>query len=855
MSEFSDLLRSYRLQCRLPSTGGKLTQEYLAEELSSRSGIGGFSGRTVSNWERGEHKIRQTHRHVVISLLQILYEFGGVQTLGEAEALLAAGNYRPLTAVEVKQVNPHWQRPFNTLPDGSPWPTAEEQLALLPPPTCSRLFGVETPVAELERLLLAKRGPGIVTIVGLGGLGKSALAHAVARRLLAEGSFVRVVWLTLAETEHSWETAVSQLHQQLLPQQSAGLPFPHQFAQVRRLLKQHPHLIVIDNLELETAVQTLLPHLQGVGHPSRFLLTARQVPAGDGGDAFLFHMPTLSLEASLDLLRYQAEVVGNGRFLDVAETDLANLSQLIGGHPLALRLLPRLGQVIPLPQLVASWQQSQIRPIEALYEDIYAGIWEGLTAVERQLLLTLPLISVAGSTMPQLQAIGGLDRDTFWDAVLRLEAACLLSPGGSVYAPRYGIHGLTRQFLLRQWHKTGIPLQAVVANLVYWRQYLEEPLTTQTSRRKSEHPVETEQTNICHAVAVSLDLPDEMLTIEMRALWLTIAEQMFLHLEQRGNGREWIPILERLTGKFQADKNAQCQLLSRLGILYRMQQDFDKAIGTHQTLLAIAQQTENEQLVTQAHLNLGNDYYRHQQIEKAAVHGQVALQLLSQSKPAGRHAATTFNLLGLIAQVQNKLDLAESYFTRAVDLWQELGHISELTRSLNNLGRVFQEQGRTKQAIACFANAKNMLTKSGSELDHILLCLSEGTLYFSLNRYAEAQARFRQIDLQFLERAGHLLYYGLALNNLGNIAFVQGDYVQAEAYLQRSGSIWQEIGYEIELANTLGKLGDVFGMQGAVAAAELAYEQAIALTEKYPNDERAIRLQRDTVADLARLRQ
>lgn len=852
MSEFGDLLRLYRLQCRLPQTGGKLTQEHLAEELSFRSGIGGFSGRTVSNWERGEHKIRQTHRHVVISLLQILREFGGVRTLGEAEALLAAGDYRRLTAVEAKQVNPNWQRPFNTLPDGSPWPTVEEQLALLPPPTYSRLFGLETTVAELERRMLAKRGSSVVMIVGLGGLGKSTLARVVAQRLLAEGSFVRVVWLTLTETEAIWETAVSQLHQQLLPQQSADLPFQHQFVQVRRLLTQHPHLIVLDNLESEAVVQTLLPHLQGISQPSRFLLTARQVPGGDAGNAFLFHMPTLSPEASLDLLRYQAEAVGNGRFLEAPETDLANLSQLVGGHPLALRLLPRLGQVIPLPQLVASWQQSQIWPIEGLYQAIYAGIWEGLTAVEHQLLITLPLISPAGSTVAHLQAISGLAGDALWTAVLALEAACLLSPGGSVYVPRYGVHGLTRQFLLRQWYQTGIPLQAVVANLVYWQQYLQEPPLGQTSRRNREHPIEAEQANICQAMAVSLGLPDDVLTTEMKALWVAIAEQMFLYFEQRGNGRLWIPILALLAEKFPADKQTQCQLLSRLGILYRMQQDFDKAISQHQISLEIAQQLEDEQLVAQAHLDLGNDYYRHQQVEKALAHGQAALQ---QPGLTRRHTAACFNLLGLAAQEQHKLTLAESYFVRAAALWEELELASEQTRSLNNLGRVLQQQGRYDEAIACFAQAKTMLAKSGSALDRVLLCLSEGTLYFSLNRTAEAHAVFQQIDLQFLERAGHLLYYGLALNNLGNIAFVQGDYVQAEDYLQRSAAIWQEIGYDLELANTLGKLGDVFGMQGMVAAAELAYERTIAITTKYPNDERAIQLQKDTRVDLARLRQ
>ncbi len=106
MKEFGELLRGYREGCNDPKhprrrlSQGRLG-ELLGRELDTR---GGYSGAAVSDWERGESKIHADQRVVLVSLLKLLHELGGLRTYAEANQLLEVGNYRALNPSEKRKV-------------------------------------------------------------------------------------------------------------------------------------------------------------------------------------------------------------------------------------------------------------------------------------------------------------------------------------------------------------------------------------------------------------------------------------------------------------------------------------------------------------------------------------------------------------------------------------------------------------------------------------------------------------------------------------------------------------------------------------------------------------------------------
>ena len=66
----------------------------------------GVSGATVSDWERNKSSINVNDRLVLINVVKILKECGGIKTLTDANLLLETGNYRALNEAERNDVFP-----------------------------------------------------------------------------------------------------------------------------------------------------------------------------------------------------------------------------------------------------------------------------------------------------------------------------------------------------------------------------------------------------------------------------------------------------------------------------------------------------------------------------------------------------------------------------------------------------------------------------------------------------------------------------------------------------------------------------------------------------------------------------
>ena len=339
----------------------------------------------------------------------------------------------------------------------------------LPPPDYTHLFGIDGPRRELAALLRAADGPDFVSIEGLGGIGKTALARAVALELAQGSDYDIIAWISARQTwlndagaivaapdaATTLADVVGRLATQLGFTELAGLSAADKLDRLLPFLKSGRHLVVIDNLESVSDVERLLPALLPLARPARFLLTSRQT---------LSHYPAvtrfsarpLSLEDSRAMV--ESELSRRGRPVVLAPKDMAALHEVVGGMPLALKLVAAQMSLWPLPALLDNLRRARHRAPEGLYTYIYRRAWLALGDPARQLLLSLLPLAADGEDVAWLRLMSFLPPDEFDDALAQLRDYSLLEMAGLPPSPRYRLHRLTVTFLqteiLAGWNDT-----------------------------------------------------------------------------------------------------------------------------------------------------------------------------------------------------------------------------------------------------------------------------------------------------------------------------------------------------------------------------------------------------------------
>jgi hypothetical protein len=180
MNEFGNLLRKHREDCHDPfNPMRKLSQVRLGEILGNELGTQGYSGAAVSDWERGKSKIHADERLVLVSLIKVLHDCGGLVTLEQANHLLTMGNYRALDTKDAERI---FAMPLDASDLVQPKPLSSKSFT---PYLIGNLFFMT--VDEFQDLLAkAEEGPAPAWPRMIAALMRKAFEHL---------SFVTIVWL------------------------------------------------------------------------------------------------------------------------------------------------------------------------------------------------------------------------------------------------------------------------------------------------------------------------------------------------------------------------------------------------------------------------------------------------------------------------------------------------------------------------------------------------------------------------------------------------------------------------------------------------------------------------------------
>jgi predicted ATPase/class 3 adenylate cyclase len=391
---------------------------------------------------------------------QILVSLPARKALGDADLdFVDGGEYRLKGFAEPERI---FALSMPGLDDEPPSGLARR---VRPPYPLIRLIGRD---AEVEAVAGAIDAGRLVTVTGLGGVGKTTLAVAVTERIarsFSEGEF----WIELAGVgEEADATAAIAAVLGIVPR--LDVPLVHQLADA---VSDRRMLIVLDNCEhvapaVRTVVTTLLERCPRV----RVLATSRE-RLGVVGERIQVLEPLAADDRDSPAVALLVERLGDRGDLGPGDVDvLVEIARRVDGLPLALELaaarcrsLGPADVVARLDQLSLLADRSRRDERHQTLEAVLGWSFHLLDKQERRVLAAVSVFAGAFTlaAAEHVASVEDLDPDRVDDAIASLVDKSLIRR----HRDHFRLLETTRQFSARQLQQSGIELLVHQAHTRY----------------------------------------------------------------------------------------------------------------------------------------------------------------------------------------------------------------------------------------------------------------------------------------------------------------------------------------------------------------------------------------------------
>jgi tetratricopeptide (TPR) repeat protein len=719
----------------------------------------------------------------------------------------------------------------------------EDRARHLPPPSYTRLFGVEGYLTQLLEHLDAPDDHWLICVEGLGGLGKTALAREAAGHAATGSRFAGIAWLTAKREFYTWrgleeserpaltfEQLLDGIGEQLGDSRWGPLPLAANQERVGALLRAKPYLVVVDNLETAADCEALPGHLWALARPTKFLLTSRhRMVQGAAACPGMSTVPLQELPEAdgLALLRYEGRQRGLREVGEAGDEALRPILAVTGGHPLALKLVVGLLASLPLDRVLARLQESGSHA-DPFYQFLYRPSWELLTDAGKHLLRTMALLPVTGGFWEDLSAASGLPDPQLAGAIEDLVDHSLLQAGG-LAERRYSIHRLTHRFVLSR----VMPPELFVEGVLRLGEHY---LACARRDRDDWATLERHRDTLLQAVELCCVLMKDPSYADnwqagsaARQILVESARVIGPYMLRRGSPGSWQPCLEMAVqaARDLGDEMGEADLLNQMGQLKGLLDDRDAALALHrQAAEAFHRLGDSFNLACSLRFQ-GNIHYARDDRPSALACYEGARDLLA-GLDEPRELSHVHNNIANLHFNNRDWSQALLYYERALALLDPEEDQPYTTPLLSNIALLHWEMGEWRQATEDLLTVLPLQIAGGDRVcranTHHYLCLT----YADLEVWEEALFHGRQALALRLALGSD---EGLAdlYTDLAGVYSHLGDRTAAEAFLVQAWPLWQSLGRADGLARVCLARGDLHGQTEQWSQAQSFYQEALGL--------------------------
>ncbi len=660
----------------------------------------------------------------------------------------------------------------------------------------TRFVGRETELSE-TREILQSADCRLLTLVGIGGSGKTRLAIQLARDL--QQAFVHGAWFVNLqpiqpgqENTHAIAAAIVDAMGVVL----SGHDTPQN--QLLQYLRDKDLLLLLDNFEhvldgtalaaeimqQAPAVKLLVTSRAALSLPQEWLYPVEGLPFPSAhlGDRWAHEVEA---SAAVRLFVERARQIVPGFSLYDNQAAVVEICQLVDGLPLAIEMAASWTKALRCSEIAAEIRHnvdqltSTLRHVPRRHSSMQAVLaqtWEHLTEDEQMLFKRLAVFrggfaregaaAIAHATLPLLASL--LDK-----CMIRRDA------GG-----RYQIHELLRQFAESKLHEAEVAALAA-AHCAYYCDYL---------AARNRGLVEHEQ------VKNSLEVEEELENV--RAAWQCALAQ----------------------GDINALKQAAapyfhfCQMQSRY---------LEYAVAARQAA-SVLEAAGDAPCLAQVLVYCAWMLIRIGRFEEAAQGLTTSTNLFAElglvpKYGMGSHPLAPFIILNVIL----------GDYPRAVAQGEQLKQAMAGGTDQENLGfacygltSAYLNLGQYAAALENAEDALRILAEVGNHWMSAYCHIELGNVHQAMGHYAEAERHYHaglRIKRDFRDPEG----IAVTAQHLGEIALLQGDYQAARQLYEQSLSVYQDLNDQGGLAAAHYGLGQAAAQAGAPADAASHFRTAL----------------------------
>ncbi|MEM7118950.1 MAG: tetratricopeptide repeat protein [Chloroflexota bacterium] len=698
-------------------------------------------------------------------------------------------------------------------------------------------FGRERELTRLQELLTDPLNR-LVSLVGVGGTGKTRLSQQVGLRVL--DSYPDGVWFvslagiggsSRANVEEQIITAVAAAHDFTFTQGRSLLD------QLCAYLREKTLLLILDNFEhLIDGADVILTLLKRAAHIAVLCTTREVLNFADEIIVWLAGLPITKF-SELDLRGFQnlsglpsiklfaeraKRMVNDFELSETTQTHIAQIAEMVRGNPLGIELAAAWTRTRSLSQIVTGIKESadflatRRRDIPARHRSmraVFRSSWQLLPPEEQEIFAQLSLFRGSFSLAAARKITGA----TLFDLDILQEKSLVQRVGEE----RYQVHELLRQFASEELDETDELHQRFAAYYLGWLAEQEMGLNGRFPQ-KATAAIKQDELNIQQAWQWAIAGEQVDLLSASVVVWGD-----YYHIQGRVSEARsaFQQLVTQVATRF---SSLHCQALTQKIRFLNVLGEYDLALETAVVASDLLSAATNQD---KARLNLywGDTLWLRGDFVAAVACLQAGLASIQEDAfPILK--GLLHRRLGVVVNNSSQTEAIE-HFEQALSLFRQHNYRRGEAFTLDAIGNVYYIRHQWRQANQAYEQALALFRQSGDAYGCGIMYIGLGNVAAGTGQLDVALNMFRQgFDLS--QKMGWRLKAADLSINLGNTYRQVGQFAEAISWLEPAQETYQAIGDSYGEANSFLCVGLVQQQQGRFRHAATSFETAKAICEQ-----------------------